>query len=381
MQRSAETRSSILDQMLRILAAAGLVAYLPSLYASVAARLWALAAVDSLALLGMIAASRSRRLGYAAKLRILIGISLAVAAAVLYATGPFGAGYVWLLCAVFSASLLGSTRLAAATAAIAVGILAAYGLLILLGLAPHGQDILSLVATSANLLLVGLLVASTSRRLVEGLERALEAELRLSGRLGEELKAARAADEALRAEIGAKEALLKELNHRVRNNIQVMSVILRLEEGREAGAVERMGLRVRALSLANEAFLSAPGAEEVELRAFVAGAIESLRPSRRKGEQIVLEPFSYPIPSEAAIGLSIAVAEIIAALSAGGGGVSVGLEKDGGEALLAFEWEGPGELGARIAADSVVLGLSPWGLAASAEGPGGRPRLVLGLPS
>ena len=380
MQRSAETRSSILDQMLRILAAAGLVAYLPSLYASVAARLWSLAAVDSLALLGMIAASRSRRLGYAAKLRILIGISLAVAAAVLYATGPFGAGYVWLLCAVFSASLLGSTRLAAATAAIAVGILAAYGLLILLGRAPHGQDILSLVATSANLLLVGLLVASTSRRLVEGLERALEAELRLSGRLGEELKAARSADEALRAEIGAKEALLKELNHRVRNNIQVMSVILRLEEGREAGAVERMGLRVRALSLANEAFLSAPGAEEVELRAFVAGAIESLRPSRKHGEQIVLEPFSYPIPSEAAIGLSIAVAEIIAALSAGGG-VSVGLEKEGGEALLAFEWEGPGELGARIAADSVVLGLSPWGLAASAKGPGGRPRLVLGLPS
>ena len=112
----------------------------------------------------------------------------------------------------------------------------------------------------------------------------------------------------------------------------------------------------------------------------MAGAIESLRPSRKHGEQIVLEPFSYPIPSEAAIGLSIAVAEIIAALSAGGG-VSVGLEKEGGEALLAFEWEGPGELGARIAADSVVLGLSPWGLAASAKGPGGRPRLVLGLPS
>jgi hypothetical protein len=390
-----DVKAEILDRLVRAVAIAGIVAYVPSIYACFEARLWALAFVDSAALAAFIAASRSRRMGHSSKLALLVGASLAIAAAVLYATGPFGAGYVWLLCALFSAALLGSTRILVATTALAISVLGAYGLLIGLGRAPHGQPLLTILVVAANLAVAGALVSLTARRLVRGLGVALEDEKLLAARLQEELETARAADLALRAEIEAKEALLKELNHRVRNNIQVVTSLIRLDAPRrdegQRGAPEAcreeaargMERRLRALAVANELFLADPQAASVELRALAAGAAESIRSSRHDGLRLEVVPFSYPIPAEYAAGLSIVVTEIAEALADEDRATRIILDEDRG--ALRFEWEGgasreEGALGEALAARPVVAALAPRGLYFEPGAEGGRPGLVLRLP-
>jgi PAS domain S-box-containing protein len=68
----------------------------------------------------------------------------------------------------------------------------------------------------------------------------------------------RLADEALRASLHEKEALLKEVHHRVKNNLQVITSLLRLEGGRSSEPSTKVVLkdmqgRIRSMALLHEA--------------------------------------------------------------------------------------------------------------------------------
>lgn len=390
MKRIVEARAGILDRLLKVLAVIGGLAYVPSMYASLVSGMRVVAAVDSLAYAAFVAAAFSRRAGYALKLGLLLALSLLVGAIVLYATGPFGAGYVWILYAIFSAALLGSTASTVATAVAGSAILGGYALLVFLDLVPNGQPLFTILVVAANLALVAITLGAAARRLVEGFERALAEENRLAERLGQELEAVKAAELALRAEIEAKEALLKELNHRVRNNMQALSSLLRIEAGRRPGAgdgkeLDRLTRMVRALSIANEVFLSSPETGGTELYALVAALVAARRAAAAAGgAEARVVPFSLVLPAEEASSLAVAVEEILEALSEGGKEAVVEFEGEGASATLAFSWTDTAvtwdeALGARLAADPAVAGLVPAGLVFEPASAGGSARLLLRL--
>ena len=392
MESIEATRAAILDRTLRALALIGAVAYIPSLYACVQARLWYLAAADSAAFAAFVAVALLRGPSYRVKLLSLIALSLLIGAAVLYATGPYGAGYVWILYAILEAVLLGSKPMVRATAVASAAVLGAYALLVGLGKAPIGQPPLTVLVVAANLGLVAATFGAAANGLFEGLRRALAEKELLSHRLRDELFVERAAERSLRVEIEAKEALLRELNHRVRNNLQVVESLLRIEAAAGSGgpaaiASARMSRRVEALSLVNESFLqSSPASGKVELSDIVKALVESRRSAPDELPPPAPTAFSREVTAEEGTSLAIATVELLDALAARGRAPRIGLVRYRGADALAFSWdaldetEGDRELGAALAAAPAIGGLAPAGAAFEPAGAGEeKPRLLLPL--
>jgi hypothetical protein len=365
----------LLRQVLRLMAVVGSVAYVPSLVACAAGRLWMLMAVDTVAYGAIIAAALSGA-GRRLKLLTIIAVSLLLAGVLLYTTGPFGAGYVWLVCAVFVSALFGGRKIVAATAAVAAAELSAYAILAGTGLAPYGQPLLSIAVVAANLVLVCALVGFAARSLILGLEAENTEKHLLASRLEAELEAARAVDEALRTEMESKSILLKELQHRVRNNLQLAQSIVGIESLRadtagSAPILERMAMRMRALSVANDLALSSEGADAIDLHDLILGIAAVVRaagaaaavPPDAATAPISVRPFEFRVAIDGAGAAAVAVSDIIEAIHGSGGGVEIGVEDRAGGPTLIFSWRGgspekDAELRSRLACDALIAGLA-----------------------
>ncbi len=84
----------------------------------------------------------------------------------------------------------------------------------------------------------------------------------------------RLADEALRASLREKEALLKEVHHRVKNNLQVITSLLRLEGSRAAEPSTKVVLkdmqgRIRSMALLHEALYRTGNFARVDLAEYL----------------------------------------------------------------------------------------------------------------
>ncbi|MBL8968021.1 MAG: sensor histidine kinase [Spirochaetaceae bacterium] len=388
MERIQDAKLKILDQLLRFLAVAGGIAYLPSLYASVVTGLWYLALIDTLGYGAILAGALSRRFGFRTKLAVLVGSNFAIAAAVLAATGPYGAGYIWLICSVFCAALLGSRGYVIAALLLAAAVYTAYAALVLARILPFDQAWVSFLALGSNLALICLLLATAARRILASLEGLALERKALADRLAAELETERRIDAALREEIEAKESLLKELHHRVSNNLQVVLSLISIESAAPVPgpeAVARLARRVRALSFANSALLSSPEAATLDLHPLVTSVAE--RTANDSGIPFRVHGFSRRIRSEDTTGFTILFYELIAELATAGRPVDIELRpgNEGEPDRLAFSWK-PGDepaaaaaIAARLAGDPVLAGLAaPF--APRREAGGGNPAIVIDLP-
>jgi ABC-type multidrug transport system fused ATPase/permease subunit len=316
-------RSLILDRLLRLAALGGAVAYVPSLVASLLTRLWGLAILDTLAFLLLVVAALWKGLGDGRRLAFLTGTIIAISGAVLFATGPYGAGYVYLICAVFLAALFGGRALVVSTTVLSVAILSVYAILIATGHAPVAQPLGSLAVVASNLVLVCAIFILATRSLVKGLEKAYVEEERLAGKVTEELEALRVAESRLRAEASRREALLREVEHRVHNNLQLMSSLVSLESRtRDPDALQRISRRVQALSFANDAILADPGRGSVDFHRLVADM--SMAIAAQVGRDwLSVEAFEAWITDDEAPAMAIAVLEIIERLQGCGQRISL----------------------------------------------------------
>ena len=82
------------------------------------------------------------------------------------------------------------------------------------------------------------------------------------------------ADEALRASLREKDALLKEVHHRVKNNLQVITSLLRLEGGRSAEpstklVLKDMQARIRSMALLHESLYRTGNFARVDLAEYL----------------------------------------------------------------------------------------------------------------
>ncbi len=139
-------------------------------------------------------------------------------------------------------------------------------------------------------------------------------------KLNEEIQRRRDVELSLRRVVAEKEALLSELQHRVRNNLNVLGSLVRLQasraEGEEALSVlNDLSNRLRAMTLAHEALSSSgPHGECVIMAPYLRSIAETVTKSRGRMDvalSLQVEPESLHLPSEVAVWLGLILNEIV----------------------------------------------------------------------
>ncbi len=260
-----EDKSTILGAMIRFLAIAGFIAVVPSVYAAVHEGLWAIVAVDTLAYALVIFAAFSTKASFSLRLILLVSLSLFIGMVVLYQTGPFGAGYIWMLCAAVLSALFGKARIVVLVNGVSMLFMLLWGLGIYLGwIDSKGAQPFTVVIIASNLLLISAGLSIVIRSLMDKLSFRLGQRDLVGKRLASELEESKRMAQQLDATVHEKDAVLRELHHRVKNNLQVVLSIMGMADMKDPNACATVKRRVRALALVNELALSRHDATSVD---------------------------------------------------------------------------------------------------------------------
>ncbi len=127
-----------------------------------------------------------------------------------------------------------------------------------------------------------------------------------------------AAETALRASLGEKEAMLKEIHHRVKNNLQVISSLLNLQAERIADPTARAVFlesqsRVRAMALVHETLYGSESLARIELPRYLERLCDSLLQTFGGNERVTVERAIAPVglDLDRALPVGLIVSELV----------------------------------------------------------------------
>ncbi|MEX0759410.1 MAG: histidine kinase dimerization/phosphoacceptor domain -containing protein, partial [Tistlia sp.] len=185
-----------------------------------------------------------------------------------------------------------------------------------------------LVAAVAVTTLMLAFVSDEARLAREGLEveldrqRATEEKLRQASRAlqrsnAELDKTVEARTEQLRNALERNQLLLREVHHRVKNNLQLISGLLSTQARRAPDPASSKGFKnvrdqVRAIAIAYDLITQMENVDEVDLSQVVPALCEGIR--KAAGPQVDLRveaPDACPVPAESAIALALAINELV----------------------------------------------------------------------
>jgi two-component sensor histidine kinase len=268
-----------------------------------------------------------------------------------------------------------------------------------LGFGTRGGLVAGLLGLPSNLLLYGLLghpeFSPASKPIAElsGLVVGLA-----FGRLADyfriverEIKKRMATEEALRAALAEKGLLLRELHHRVKNNLNVMKSLIQLQRNRSANAefleaADELTSRIFAISLVHDQLYKDQELSAIDLSRYVQALVANLvsalglEPSRI-GLSLGAEAGRL-VPVDSAISLGLIANEVLMNslkhASPGREGkppIRVSLDAEGGECRLSIRDGGPGP-GPGMEGDAAKGGLGLKLVGALAASLGGKAGFV-----
>lgn len=207
-----------------------------------------------------------------------------------------------------------------------------------------------------------------------------------------DVTALREATAGLRAALEEREVLLREVHHRVKNNLQIISSLLSLERSEAAGngtqdVISRTLSRVRAISRVHEELYRRGNLARVELHHYLRALCQDAG-AGQDGRRRVRSDLRFDevlAPAEVAIPLGLLLNELLSAAYAalespeGGGRIAVSLTGHSGMFVVSFQALDSAE-------QPILLGRSPRDLVSAlaaqlrgrlAEDPGGVWRLTI----
>jgi two-component sensor histidine kinase len=145
-----------------------------------------------------------------------------------------------------------------------------------------------------------------------------------------------------------KRVLIREVHHRVKNNLQVVMSLIRLEEGApvdKAEALKDLDARVTAMAMVHEMLYEAEDIAVIDLRSYCRRLFESLRESLAPGSPIAARFDCEEIPCglDRAVPVGLLFAELAsnAIKHSGAGEVRVSLIRQGRMVRLVVASDGP----------------------------------------
>ena len=319
--------------LLRVITIGSVVALIPSVYLSIRERLWLVLVADLAAGLLLLALNFLPHSTYRFKVFTLVTLPYFLGVILIIYTGPFGAGHLYLFAFAFLAALFGGKASMIAANGLAILTHVAFAAASVAGLLPWGQGLGSIIVISSNFILVSVILSFSASYLVNG------------------YAAAAAEDRRMRA---ALEIVLHEIEHRVKNNLQVISSIVNLKSRPDIDpgqAIADIKASLSAIASVHQLLYRKDSIYLVKLRALLDSLVERFRSLHRSvvfetswaGDEAIMD-------SESAVDLGLLVNEIVMnsvkhAFPAGGAGrvfIEVNYKEDGRELSLRIGDDGAG---------------------------------------
>jgi two-component sensor histidine kinase len=181
------------------------------------------------------------------------------------------------------------------------------------------------------------------------------------------------AKQALEAEVLQKELLLKEVNHRVKNSLQIVSSLLHLQgkhtENEEANkALQDASGRVHAIAAVHERLYTGSDIRAVPLGPFIASLCSNIGDALGCADCVQVDVASVNVATDLAIPLALAVNELLTnAVKYGRSPYRVTLRAQGGGLVLTVSDSGEGPKGDRVGLGSRIVGNTARQLGATVE--------------
>ena len=173
--------------------------------------------------------------------------------------------------------------------------------------------------------------------------------------IARDITASKEADRRLKASLQEKEVLLKEVHHRVKNNLQVVSSLLNIEAGRMSNpeaiaAFRKSQSRVRSIAAFHEGVYQAKDLAHVDMDRYVGDLLRGLRGTYgATGDRVAtkVDVHGVVLGADLAIPCGLIVNELITnalkhAFPHGGGTIEVALQRRGGCLVLRVADDGVG---------------------------------------
>jgi two-component sensor histidine kinase len=178
----------------------------------------------------------------------------------------------------------------------------------------------------------------------------------VNSRLEAEVDRYASAKAELETLVTEKELLIKEVHHRVKNSLQIVSSIITLQSHRvedESLNVTYTSIknRIRAISLVHEKLYGLASSECVDLAVYTRELLDQLAFSydpERKAEHLMLSVESIQVPTDLCIDIGLVLTELVAnaflhaVIPQGGGSVRVSVGLLDGALIAEVQDEGPG---------------------------------------
>jgi len=172
-----------------------------------------------------------------------------------------------------------------------------------------------------------------------------------------DITASKLADESIRASLREKEVLLKEIHHRVKNNLQIIHSLLNMQarkvrDGRVIEALRESQNRVRTMALIHERLYRSTDLSEIDMREYIgrlAGELHRTYSPASGKVELVLDLEDVKLGIDKAIPCGFIVNELVsnslkhAFAGRAGGELLLSLSRDSGGAVrLGVRDDGPG---------------------------------------
>ena len=306
-------RQRVLDRILTVGFWVSIPICAVSVLASILAGEFVLVAIIVLGFLDLLWLVSHPYYSFTTRAVVFLAAVFVAAATLVLRLGPVAAGDVWLFAyLVFGSILFGVHRWPWLLAPVLV-LMVATGFLVHYALLPWETTVVSFVTVSVNFLGISAAVAVTISILTTGLRLALYREGRLVSRLKRKTEELKTSLDSLKRSTNKNAVLMREVQHRVNNNLQIMAGTLALDRGcrDDASTVLAARARIGVMAKVQRLLLDPESAAAVSLKAVLRETAEDLLDLHETFREVDIRgPDSY-VGTDVALLAALAANEIL----------------------------------------------------------------------